>query len=44
MPEFLIVLLVVGVFLGVFFLVSIVCERELLRAEREERPHNRKAA
>jgi hypothetical protein len=33
-PEFLIILLVVGFFLGVFFLVSVVRERELLRDER----------
>jgi F0F1-type ATP synthase assembly protein I len=45
MPEFLIILLVVGVFLGVFFLVSIVREkRELTRDEPEEKPQDRKAA
>jgi len=44
MPEFLTILLVVGFFLGVFFLLSVVCERELLRNEREEKPHDRKAA
>jgi hypothetical protein len=44
MPEFLIILLVVVVFLGVFFLVSVVRERELLRNERDEKPPDRKAA
>ena len=44
MPEILVILLVVGVFLGVFFLVSVVRERELLRDEGEEKPHDRKAA
>ncbi len=44
MPEFLTILLVVGFFLGVFFLLSVVCERELLRNEREEKPRDRKAA
>ncbi len=44
MPEFFKILFVVGVFLGVFFLVSVVREkRELLRNEGE-RPHGRKAA
>ena len=45
MPEFLIILLVVGVFLGVFFWVSVVREkRELMRNEPEERPPDKKAA
>lgn len=44
MPEFLMILLVVGVFLGGSFLVSAACERELLRNEREEKPRDRKAA
>jgi len=44
MPEFLIILLVVGGFLGVFFFVSLVRERRLLRDKREEGPHSRKAA
>lgn len=44
MPEFLIILFVVGAFLGVFLLVSVVRERKLLRNEREDRPHDRKAA
>jgi len=44
MPEILVILLVVGVFLGVFFLVSVVRERQLSRDEREEKPHDRKAA
>ncbi len=44
MPEFLIILLVIGVFLGVFLLVSVVRERKLLRNEREEKPHDTKAA
>ena len=45
MAEFLIILLVVGVFLGVFFLVCVAREkRELMRNEPEERPHRRKAA
>ncbi len=44
MLEFLMILAVVGIFLAVFFLVSVVRERELLRKEREEKPHYRKAA
>jgi len=45
MAEFLIILLVVGVFLGVFFLVCVVRERrELTGNEPEESPHVRKAA
>jgi hypothetical protein len=44
MAEFLIILLAVGPVLGVFFLVSVVRERELLRDEREEKPHDRRAA
>jgi hypothetical protein len=45
MPEFLIILLVVGAFLGAFFLVSVVrAKRELLRNERQEKPQDRKAA
>ena len=45
MAEFLIILLVVGVFLGVFFLVCVAREkRELTGNEPEESPHGRKAA
>jgi hypothetical protein len=44
MPEFLIILLVVGAFLGVFYLVSIRRDRRLLRNEGEEKPHDRRAA
>ncbi len=44
MPEFLIILLVVAAFLAVFFLVTAVRDRELLRNERDEGPHGRKAA
>lgn len=44
MAEFLIVLVVVGAFLGVFYLVSVVRDRRLLRGEQEEEPHERKAA
>jgi len=44
MPEFLIILLVVGAFLGVFYLVSVMRDRTLLRKEGEEKPHDRKAA
>jgi len=44
MAEFLIVLVVVGAFLGVFYLVSVVRDRRLLRDEQEEKPHARKAA
>ena len=44
MPEFFIVLLVMGVFLGVFFLVSVVRNRRLLRDEPEEKRQDRKAA
>jgi hypothetical protein len=46
MPEFLIILFVVGTFLGVFFLVSATRDRELLRKDkdREENPHDKRAA
>ena len=44
MPEFLITICVVGAFLGVFFLVSVVRDRKLLRNQPEEKPHERKAA
>lgn len=44
MPEFLIILLVVGAFLGVFFWVSVVRERQLLRKEGSENPDGKKAA
>jgi len=44
MPEFFIVLAVVGVFLGVFFLVSVVRNRRLLREDQEEKQPDRKAA
>ena len=44
MPEFLIILMVVGAFLGVFFLVSVARDRELLRNEPDEKPHDKKAA
>jgi len=38
------VFLVLVVFIGLVFLISIACERELLRSEREEKPLPRKAA
>jgi len=44
MAEFLIILLVVGAFFGVFYLVSVVRDRRLQRDEQEEEPHDRKAA
>ena len=44
MPEFFILLLVMGVFLGVFFLVSVVRNRRLLRDDPEEKHQDRKAA
>jgi hypothetical protein len=45
MPEFLIILLVVGAFVGIFWWVSVARgKRELMRDEREEKPHPRKAA
>lgn len=44
MAEFLIILLVVGAFLGIFFAVSRMRDRELTRDEREETEHDRKAA
>ena len=44
MPELFIVLLVMGVFLGVFFLVSVVRNRRLLRDDPEEKRQDRKAA
>jgi uncharacterized membrane protein YqjE len=44
MAEFLIILLVVGAFLGIFYLVSVIRDRRLLRDEQEEEPHDRKAA
>ena len=44
MPEFLIILLVVGTFLGVFYFVSIVRDRRLLRHKVEEKPQGKKAA
>ena len=44
MPEFLIILLVVGTLLGVFFLASVLRDRKLLRNQPEEKPHERKAA
>jgi len=44
MAEFLIILVVVGAFLGVFYLVTVVRNRSLLRDEQEEEPHDRKAA
>jgi len=44
MPEFLIILLVVGVFLGVFHGVMVVRNRKLLREDVEEVQKHRKAA
>jgi hypothetical protein len=44
MAEFLIIVLVVGAFLGVFFVVSVVRNRKLLRDDPEEEPHDSKAA
>jgi len=44
MPEFFIVLLVMGLFLGVFSLVSIMRNRRLLRDDPEEKRQDRKAA
>ena len=44
MPEFLIVLLVVGAFLGVFHLVTVMRDRKLLREDVEEKQKDRKAA
>ena len=44
MAEFLIILLVVGAFLGVFYLVTVVRDRKLLRDDPEEKTHDRKAA
>jgi hypothetical protein len=44
MPEFLIILLVVGTFLGVFFLVSVERDRRLLRNQPGEKPNEKKAA
>jgi len=44
MPDLFIILFVVGVFLGAFYLVSVVRERRPLHREPEERPDGRKAA
>jgi len=44
MPEFLIILLVVGAFLGVFYLTSVVQNRKLRRHDLEQEQKNRKAA
>jgi hypothetical protein len=44
MPEFLTILLVVGAFVGLFWLVSFLRNRKLLRADQQEKPHDRKAA
>jgi hypothetical protein len=44
MPEFLIILLVVGAFLGVFYLTSVVQNRKLLRHDSEQEQKHRKAA
>lgn len=35
---------VLAVFIGLMLLISIACERELRRSEREEKPQPRKAA
>jgi hypothetical protein len=40
----LIVFLALAVFIGLMLLISVACERELLRCEREEKPQHRKAA
>jgi len=42
--EMVTVLLVLAVFIGLALLISVACERELLRAEREEKPQRRRAA
>jgi len=42
--EMVTVLLVLAVFTGLALLISVACERELLHAEREEKPQRRKAA
>jgi hypothetical protein len=44
MPEFLIILLVVGTFLAVFYLKSVVKNRKLLRHDLEQEQKNKKAA
>jgi hypothetical protein len=45
MPEFLIILSVVGAFLGIFWLASVLRERrQLTREERRAEPRYRKAA
>jgi len=44
MAEFLIILLVVGVFLGTFYLISSSRNRRLLREEAEEEARNKRAA
>jgi hypothetical protein len=40
----LIVILALAVFIGLMLLISVACERELLRSEREEKPQHRQAA
>jgi len=44
MPEFLIILLVVGAFLGAFYLTSVVQNRKLLRHDSAQEQKHRKAA
>lgn len=44
MSEFFIVLLVMGVFLGVFFLVSVMRNRKLSRDDPKEKWQDTKAA
>jgi hypothetical protein len=39
-----IVFLPLAVFIGLALFISVACERELLRIEREEKPQHRKAA
>jgi hypothetical protein len=44
MSEFLTILLVVGAFVGLFWLVCFLRDRKLLRADEQEKPRDRKAA
>ena len=39
MTDLLLCLILVGVLVGIFFLASGACKRELLRNERDEGPH-----
>jgi hypothetical protein len=44
MPEFLIIVCVVAVFLGVFYLVTLARDRKLAREDDREQPPDKKAA